>query len=130
MSNAVVSIIVPVYNTKDYLACCIESLLGQTYTELEIILVDDGSTDDSLDICRNYQMLDSRIHVLHQNNQGVSAARNLGLDAATGDYITFVDSDDELCLNAIEILLNCIRKNQGDIAAGKHIIVPNDEIKK
>lgn len=130
MSNAVVSIIEPVYNMKDYLAYCIDSILGQTYTELDIVLVDDGSTDDSLEICRKYQRMDSRIRVLHQNNKGVSAARNLGLDAATGDYVAFVDSDDELCLNAVEILLNCLKKNQGDIATGKRIIVPNDEIKK
>ena len=130
MSNAVVSIIVPVYNMKDYLAYCIDSILGQTYTELDIVLVDDGSTDDSLEICRKYQRMDSRIRVLHQNNTGVSAARNLGLDAATGDYVTFVDSDDELCLNAIEILLNCLKKSQGDIAVGKSIFVTNDEIKK
>lgn len=88
------SVIVPVYNVEDFLPKCLNSLLNQTYKDLEIILIDDGSTDNSGKICDEYAERDNRIKVIHQKNQGVSAARNVGLDLSTGDYITFVDSDD------------------------------------
>ena len=88
------SVIVPVYNVEAFLPKCLNSLLNQTYKDLEIILIDDGSTDNSGKICDEYAERDNRIKVIHQKNQGVSAARNVGLDLSTGDYITFVDSDD------------------------------------
>ena len=89
-----ISIIVPVYNCEVYLRCCIDSLISQTYCNFEIILVDDGSTDSSGSICDLYDVLDDRIMVLHQENAGVSAARNAGLRICTGEYVMFVDADD------------------------------------
>ena len=91
-----ISIIVPVYNAEKTLPRCIDSILAQTFTDYELILVDDGSSDGSLSVCSAYAARDSRIRVLHQENAGVSAARNAGLDAAAGKYIMFCDSDDEV----------------------------------
>lgn len=89
-----VSIIVPVYNTEKYLDECIQSILDQTYSNFELLLINDGSSDRSGEICDKYALKDERIKVFHQKNEGVSTARNLGLDHATGEWITFVDSDD------------------------------------
>ena len=91
---AKISIIVPVYNTAKYLERCVDSIVAQTYTEWELLLIDDGSTDDSAAICNEYAAKDERIRVFHKENGGVSSARNLGLDNAQGEWITFVDSDD------------------------------------
>ncbi len=90
----VISIVIPVYNVEKYLPQCIESIIRQTFTDFELILVDDGSTDNSLKICKEYAARDSRITVFHQENLGVSRARNYGLKLAQGEWITFVDSDD------------------------------------
>ena len=103
--NPLVSIIVPVYNVEQYLSKCIESLLHQTYVNLEIILSDDGSTDESSHICDEYATRDSRIRVIHKKNGGLSDARNAGLNLLTGEYVTFVDSDDYLEPEAIEMLV-------------------------
>ena len=92
--GSLLSIVVPVYNGSAFLPRCLESLIGQTYRDIEIICVDDGSSDDSLEVLRQYADQDSRIKVIHQENAGVSAARNRGLDVATGEYVTFVDADD------------------------------------
>lgn len=89
-----VSIIVPIYNTEDTIKRCVDSILAQSYSDIEVILVDDGSTDDSLSICQQYAQGDSRIVVLHKENGGVSSARNLGLQEARGEWIGFVDADD------------------------------------
>ena len=89
-----VSIVIPVYNAEKYLDKCIKSILDQTYSELDIILVNDGSTDTSPDICRKYQMMDSRINVVSQDNKGVSCARKTGLLHAKGQLVGFVDNDD------------------------------------
>lgn len=94
MNNEKISIIVPIYNSEKTLIRCVESLLNQTYTDIEVILVDDGSKDHSLEICRSYKNKDSRIQVIHKKNGGVSSARNIGLDAANGTYVMFCDSDD------------------------------------
>lgn len=91
-----ISIVVPVYKVEQCLARCIDSILAQQYADLELILVDDGSPDRSGEICDAYALKDARIHVLHQQNQGVSSARNHGIELAKGEYITFVDSDDYL----------------------------------
>ena len=93
-STPLVSVIVPIYNTEKYLDRCIKSIVNQTYKNLEIILVDDGSPDNCPSICDNWARIDSRINVIHQKNSGVSAARNAALDLASGEYIGFVDSDD------------------------------------
>ncbi|MFI3296359.1 MAG: glycosyltransferase family 2 protein [bacterium] len=94
MANPLISIIIPIYNSELYLERCLKSVLSQSFSSYEVILVDDGSTDSSLDICNLFAAKDSRIKVLHQENKGVSSARNLGLEAAKGDWIAFVDSDD------------------------------------
>ena len=92
--SPLISVIIPVYNVEKYLHRCLDSVIEQTYKNLEVILIDDGSTDHSGEICDDYAAKDVRIHVIHQENQGVSAARNKGLDNVKGEYITFVDSDD------------------------------------
>lgn len=112
-----ISIIVPVYQVEAYISECVESLLAQTYTNLEILLVDDGSTDGSGGICDEYACRDRRIRVVHQVNQGVSAARNRGLDQAAGEYVAFVDSDDAVMPDFIEILYDLIGRYRADIAA-------------
>ena len=94
MGEPLVSVIVPVYNVEAYLARCVASLRGQTYPDLEIILVDDGSADGSGLLCDSFAREDPRIRVIHQPNAGVSAARNAGLEAASGAYVCFVDGDD------------------------------------
>lgn len=110
-----ISIIVPVYNVERYLPECLDSLLGQTYRELEIILVDDGSGDASGRICDAYGERDSRIRVIHQQNQGLSKARNHGLDIATGAYIAFVDSDDYVAEDMMEKMLSALRGAEADM---------------
>lgn len=99
-----VTVIIPVFNTKKYLERCIDSVLNQTLNNLEVILIDDGSTDGSEIICDEYANIDSRVTVIHQNNSGVSVARNAGLNIATGAYITFIDSDDAINPGAYQLL--------------------------
>lgn len=94
MKNPTISVIVPVYNTEKYLPRCIDSILAQTFTDFELLLIDDGSKDNSANICDEYAAKDQRVRVFHKQNGGVSSARNLGLDNAQGEWITFVDSDD------------------------------------
>lgn len=118
-----VSIIVPVYGAEDYLPACIESLCNQTYPHLEVILVDDQSPDACPAICDAYAEKDRRIRVIHQTNKGVSGARNTGLAAASGECYLFVDSDDELYPNAVELLLGDMEKYGADIVSGVKIIV-------
>ncbi len=96
MNEPLLSVIVPIYNVEEYLEQCIDSVVGQTYKNLEIILINDGSTDSSGLLCDNYQKVDDRIRVIHKNNEGVSAARNVGLKYAKGELLGFVDSDDYL----------------------------------
>ena len=111
-----ISVIVPIYNVEKYLRRCVDSIIAQTYSNLEIILVDDGSPDNCPAICDEYAKKDSRVRVIHQKNGGLSAARNAGLDAASGDYIGFVDSDDYIALNMYEKLYNTLRNNSADLA--------------
>ena len=96
-----ISVIIPVFNTEKYLGYCIDSVIGQNYQDLEIILIDDGSTDKSGSLCDEYSKRDARIKVIHKQNEGVSAARNVGIDNATGKYIHFIDSDDFLYGNDV-----------------------------
>ena len=111
-----ISIIVPVYNAEKYLNQCIQSILNQTFSDLEVILVDDGSKDNSFEICKEFQKIDSRIKVLNQENKGAGAARNVGLAIAKGEYIGFVDSDDWIEPNMYETLYELINKNHADMA--------------
>ena len=110
-----ISIIVPVYQAEKYISKCIESIVNQAYKNLEIILIDDGSTDSSGEICDRYGERDKRIVVVHTPNKGVSAARNCGLDIATGDYITFVDSDDFLDLQMYSEMIQVAEKYSCDV---------------
>lgn len=126
MSENMVSIIVPIYNSEDYLPRCIESIINQSYHNIEILLVDDGSADDSLKICNDYASVDSRIKVIHQDNQGVSAARNTGLKNMIGKYFSFVDSDDSLRDHAIELLLNDLLEYRADISLAMKSTVLSD----
>ncbi|MGN1420916.1 MAG: glycosyltransferase family 2 protein [Eubacterium sp.] len=122
MTKPLISVIVPVYNTEKYLDRCVESIVNQTYNNLEIILVDDGSPDNSPAMCNAWAEKDSRIKVIHKENGGAASSRNAGLDIATGDYIGFVDGDDYAELNMYEILSDILEKNKADIAVcGYHI---------
>ena len=109
-----ISIIIPVYQTEPYLRKCLDTVVGQTYHHLEVILVDDGSPDACGRICNEYAAGDGRIKVIHQRNAGVSAARNTGLAAASGDWIGFVDSDDYIELDMYEYLLDLAKRNNAD----------------
>lgn len=116
--NELVTLIVPVYNTEIYIDKCVESLINQTYKNLEIILVDDGSSDNCPQLCDNWAADDSRIKVIHKANGGVSTARNAALNIANGDYITFVDSDDFLEPDSVGTLLDLLIQNDADISVG------------
>ena len=118
--NIKVSIIVPVYNAEKYLSDCINSLINQTYKNIEMILIDDGSTDNSGVISDEVAKIDKRIKVYHTENRGVSAARNLALSKLTGEYLTFVDSDDWVDEEYIEYLLKGIIENKVDVAMCNH----------
>lgn len=114
-----ISIIIPVYNVQEYLPKCIESVLRQTYRNLEIILVDDGSPDHCGKICDSYAKKDARIRVIHKKNEGVAIARNTGMEYATGEYISFIDSDDWIPKNAYQVLYHGIKQYDADCAVGK-----------
>ena len=117
-NNIKVSIAVPIYNSSLYLSKCINSILSQSYKNIEVILVDDGSTDNSLEIMKKYQKKDERIKVYHKKNGGLSSARNYGMSKATGDYIMFIDSDDYIDPNMTEVLLKKILKEEADVCEG------------
>ncbi|OTN87983.1 hypothetical protein A5819_000433 [Enterococcus sp. 7E2_DIV0204] len=112
----IVSVVIPIYNVEDYLEECIDSVLNQTYTELEIILVDDGSKDNSLEICKKKEQEDSRIIVISKENGGLSSARNAGIDRAKGEYICFIDSDDWIEADYVELLMEGIVDYNADIS--------------
>lgn len=111
-----ISIIVPVYNVEKYIEKCIDSIINQTFQNLEIILVDDGSKDSSPTICDNYEKKDSRIRVIHKENGGLSSARNAGIDLATGEYIGFIDPDDYIEHDMFEVLYDLIKKYDADLS--------------
>lgn len=117
MCKGKVSIIVPVYNSEKYIEACIQSVLRQTYTNWELILVNDGSTDTSETICRSYAEADDRIVLISQKNRGVSGARNTGIEKASGAYFSFVDSDDELEKNALECMVQDIIAYNADMVS-------------
>ena len=131
MKTEKVSIIVPVYNTSKYLKKCISSLIHQTYSNIEIILVNDGSTDNSLSICKKYSALDNRIILIDKENEGVEIARSSGFAQASGIWITYVDSDDYIPENAIEILISKTTEDIDVVQGSKYrIIGKNGLIKK
>lgn len=110
-SKPLVTVIVPIYNTSKYLQRCVKSIINQTYKKVEIILIDDGSTDCSSLMCDQFAKHDGRIKVIHKVNGGLSTSRNRGLDEAEGEWIVFVDSDDWIALNTIEFCVNCIQED-------------------
>ena len=114
-NQALISVIIPVYNVEEYLRECVDSVLKQTYQNFEIILIDDGSTDSSGDICDEYAGSDERICVIHQKNSGPSKTRNTGLENANGKYIYFLDSDDYIDYNALKLLVNTAESNNADL---------------
>ena len=116
-----ISVIVPVYNVERYISQCVESILEQTYADLEIILVDDGSTDGSGSICDEYKLKDNRVVVIHKCNGGLSEARNAGLDIARGEYIGFVDSDDYIEPDMYEVLYKNCERYAADLAAARFV---------
>lgn len=124
-----ISVIVPIYNAEPYLRKCIDSILAQTYPELEVILVDDGSSDQSGVICEEYAQRDKRIIVIHQENTGQAGARNHGLSIATGKYVGFVDSDDWIAPEMYQTLLDSLLRNDGDLAVCGRYTVKNNIIK-
>lgn len=111
-----ISIIVPVFNVEKHLKKCLDSIINQAFQNFELILIDDGSTDSSGEICDEYKLKDKRIKVIHQENAGLSAARNTGIDASTAEYIGFVDGDDYISYNMYEFLHNCLIENNADVA--------------
>lgn len=125
-----ISIIVPVYNVEKYLKKCIESIINQTYSNLEIILVDDGTKDNSGMICDEYAQKDNRIKVIHKENGGLSDARNAGMRMATGEYIAFVDGDDYIENDMYEFLYNELKKENADISiCNRYLAYENGTIK-
>lgn len=125
-----VSIIVPIYNVEKYIERCIKSLISQTYGDIDILLINDGSTDCSKTICEKYEKADKRIKLYNKENGGLSDARNYGLKRATGEYILFVDSDDFIESNAVEVLIAEMKKENLDIVAGNAVLEADGEDKK
>lgn len=125
--NSLISIIIPCYNVERYVEQCIRSIMGQSYKNLEIIAVDDGSPDDSPQILDNLASEDSRIKVIHKQNAGVSAARNSGLDVAIGDYVVFVDGDDYLAPDYVDYMLKMAYKNNSDFVMSQNCYTQDNE---
>ena len=128
MPEELISIIIPVYNVENYLDRCIKSVLSQTYSEIEIILVDDGSTDSSGEICDQYAGISTRVKVIHKENGGLSSARNTGMTVAAGNIISFIDSDDWIHSRFLEILYEELISNHAEIAGCRYIKTSEDNL--
>lgn len=122
-----ISVIIPIYNVEKYLERCVNSVINQSYRNLEIILVDDGSTDTCYDLCDSIKRKDSRIKVIHKENKGLSSARNTGLDIMQGTYVMFVDSDDYISKDCIEYLYGLITKYEAPLAIGNFCLTCNEK---
>ncbi|MBR0410348.1 MAG: glycosyltransferase family 2 protein [Eubacterium sp.] len=120
--GCLISVVIPVYNVKDYIVESLESVIHQTYSNLEIIIIDDGSTDDSQFICEKYKKIDARIIVVHQENKGLSASRNVGLDMMNGEAVVFLDSDDAYHPNFIRTMIETMINEQSDIVVCKYTV--------
>ena len=120
LEKELISIIVPIYNVEKYLRQCLDSILNQTYQNFECLLINDGSPDNSADICREYVSKDSRFKYFEKENGGVSSARNLGIECSRGAYLTFVDSDDWLEHDALDRLYGALKKGNADISIGRY----------
>lgn len=130
MEKPVITIIVPVYNVEKYLNQCLDSVINQTFNNLEIILINDGSTDDSPRICDEYLKKDSRVRVIHKTNEGVSIARNYGINAATGEYLMFLDSDDWLEKNTCLIAYKATQMHSADVVLWSYVREFDGQLKK
>lgn len=126
-TNPLISIIVPVYGVENYLNNCVKTLVRQTYSNLEILLIDDGSKDKCPEMCDHWAKLDNRVKVIHTANYGVSHARNMGIDAATGDFIGFVDPDDWIELDMYEQMMHYLKQSNADIHGGGFILEKENE---
>ena len=130
MTEPLISIIVPVYRVESYLSRCVDSLLAQTYQNLEIILVDDGSPDQCPQICEDYAKKEERIHVIHQENRGLSGARNAGIDVAKGEYLAFVDSDDYVSDDYIQVMYDAIKATGCAISQCRFTYTKGEKLKE
>ena len=130
MSKIKISIIMPVYNAAKHIESTLENISQQTLKELEIVIIDDGSKDNSGDICDNYSKMDSRITVIHQKNAGVSVARNKGIENSNGDYIAFIDSDDWIDEDYLQLFVNRLDKVDYDILTRKYLELKNKKVKE
>ena len=126
MEKLLISVIIPVYNVEKYLPRCMDSVLGQTYQNIEVLLVDDGSKDSSGAICDQYAKRDERVRVWHTKNQGPSAARNLGIERAQGEYLLFVDSDDMISADHIQFLYEKLQMSNADLAICSYSVTDSD----
>ena len=130
MNNPLISVIIPVYNVEKHLEKCLNSVINQTYKNLDIILINDGSTDKSGEICAEFSKRDSRIKFIQQENSGVSRARNVGIENSSGDFFSFIDSDDYLELDTYEYLINIVEEKQVDAVNYEYYITyPTNEVK-
>ncbi len=129
INQPIVSVIIPIYKVEKFLRECIDSVISQTYKNLQIILVDDGSPDKCGDICDDYASKDSRVSVIHKENGGLSDARNAGIEIATGDYITFVDSDDSLDCDAIEYMYQNLVRENADLSVCQKYLVDEEGLR-
>lgn len=126
MENKCVSIIIPVYNTRKYLSQCVDSVLGQTYSNLQVILIDDGSADGAATLCDEYKIKDSRVEVIHKKNEGLGLTRNKGLELANGEYVTFLDSDDWIDKEHIRNLISPAYFTDYDVIFGTYTKTTNE----
>ncbi|MGG5328994.1 glycosyltransferase family 2 protein [Enterococcus sp. AZ163] len=122
-----ISIVIPVYNVQGYLEACLESIINQSYKDIEIILVNDGSTDRSIEICEKYISVDSRIKLIHKENGGQSEARNFGIKEAVGEWLTFIDADDYVTSDYVEYLYTLIQEYSADISIGSFTYVTKNK---
>lgn len=126
--EGLISLIVPIYNKEDKVEKCIKSILNQTYKKIEIIMIDDGSTDKTLEICRKIEKTDDRIRLIYKENEGVSATRNLGIEMAKGEFVQFVDSDDELEKNMCELLVKKMQKEHLDMVICGYKVLKGEKV--
>lgn len=129
MNTELISVIVPIYNVEKYINKCVDSIINQTYKNIEIILVNDGSTDNCYNICNEYEKKDNRIKVIHQENSGLSEARNAGIKIAKGEYLAFVDGDDYILEDMLEYLYGLINETNSEISVCNFIRYWNDDKK-
>jgi len=125
--NDKISIVVPVFNTESHLTKCLTSILSQTHSNIEVLLINDGSTDKSGTICDEFANNDSRVKVFHKENGGVSSAKNIGLNHSTGDYVGFVDSDDWIASDMYEVLLSALKFSKADISVARYYKTNEDD---